>query len=115
MPVADLLGLTAEHVRRRSSGWPTCWAASTFLAKVYLGVIFMMWLRWTLPRLRIDQVMATCLKYCVPLASIMLVGAMLWMFFFPGGLVSEIFTRRPPKRSRENLRRRTRRPVDGHR
>ena len=54
-------------------------------------MIFMMWLRWTLPRLRIDQVMATCLKYCVPLASIMLVGAALWTFYFPGGVVSEVF------------------------
>ena len=38
----------------------------------------MMWVRWTLPRLRIDQVMTTCLKYCVPLAAICFVGAMLW-------------------------------------
>ncbi len=48
----------------------------------------MIWLRWTLPRLRIDQVMTTCLKYCVPLASAMLVGAMLWMYLFPGGLIA---------------------------
>src|SRR5262249_451971 len=38
----------------------------------------MMWVRWTLPRLRIDQVMTTCLKYCVPLAAICFVGAMIW-------------------------------------
>ena len=48
--------------------------------------MFMMWLRWTLPRLRIDQVMTTCLKYCVPLASIMLAGTMLWMFVLRGGI-----------------------------
>ena len=35
----------------------------------------MMWLRWTLPRLRIDQVMTTCLKYCIPLAAAMFFGA----------------------------------------
>jgi len=35
-----------------------------------------------LPRLRIDQVMAMCLKYCIPLASIMLLGAMFWTFCF---------------------------------
>ena len=56
------------------------------IVKGFLGVIFMMWLRWTLPRLRIDQVMTTCLKYCVPLASIMLVGTMVSMFVFRGGL-----------------------------
>ena len=44
----------------------------------------MMWLRWTLPRLRIDQVMTTCLKYCLPLASIMLAGVLVWSFLLPG-------------------------------
>jgi hypothetical protein len=40
-----------------------------------------------LPRLRIDQVMTTCLKYCTPIAAAMFAGAMLWSFFLPGGLV----------------------------
>ena len=50
----------------------------------------MIWLRWTLPRLRIDQVMTTCLKYCVPLASAMLLGAMLWTYFLPGGVAGAV-------------------------
>lgn len=49
-----------------------------FILKATVGVTVMMWVRWTLPRLRIDQVMTTCLKYCVPLAAICFVGAMLW-------------------------------------
>ena len=49
-----------------------------FILKAVVGVTVMMWVRWTLPRLRIDQVMTTCLKYCVPLAAICFVGAMLW-------------------------------------
>jgi NADH-quinone oxidoreductase subunit H len=49
-----------------------------FILKAVLGVIVMMWVRWTLPRLRIDQVMTTCLKYCVPLAAFCFVFAMLW-------------------------------------
>ena len=48
------------------------------ILKAALGVTAMMWIRWTLPRLRIDQVMTTCLKYCVPLAAIFFVGALLW-------------------------------------
>ena len=38
----------------------------------------MMWVRWTLPRLRIDQVMTTCLKYCVPLAAMCFLGTLFW-------------------------------------
>ena len=49
-----------------------------FILKSVLLVTFMMWIRWTLPRLRIDQVMTTCLKYCVPLAAICFLGAMSW-------------------------------------
>jgi NADH-quinone oxidoreductase subunit H len=49
-----------------------------FVLKAVVGVTVMMWVRWTLPRLRIDQVMTTCLKYCVPLAAICFVGAMVW-------------------------------------
>ncbi len=58
-----------------------------FIGKCVFGVTFMMWVRWTLPRLRIDQVMTTCLKYCMPIAAVMFVGAVLWTYFVPGGLV----------------------------
>ena len=50
---------------------------------------FMMWVRWTLPRLRIDQVMKTCLKYCTPIAAAMFIGAVLWTYYLPGGLFLE--------------------------
>ena len=61
------------------------------IVKAYIGVTFMMVLRWSLPRLRIDQVMTTCLKYCLPLVSVMLAGAMLWVFFLPTGVSGKIF------------------------
>ncbi|MFM8292414.1 MAG: NADH-quinone oxidoreductase subunit NuoH [Planctomycetia bacterium] len=60
---------------------------ANLLGKATLGVLVMMWVRWTLPRLRIDQVMTTCLKYCTPLAAAMFAGAMLWQLALPGGLV----------------------------
>jgi NADH-quinone oxidoreductase subunit H len=57
-----------------------------FIFKGFVGMTVMMWIRWTLPRLRIDQVMTTCLKYCVPLAAFFFLGAMFWQLFdFPTG------------------------------
>src|SRR5438874_837633 len=49
-----------------------------FIAKCYLLVFVMMWVRWTLPRLRIDQVMMTCLKYFLPISCFLLLGVSLW-------------------------------------
>ena len=53
------------------------------LAKGFIGVSVMMWVRWTLPRLRIDQVMTTCLKYCTPISAVMFLGAALWHYALP--------------------------------
>ena len=52
--------------------------AGVILLKSGLLVVGQIWLRWTLPRLRIDQVMATCLKYLVPIACTLLLGATVW-------------------------------------
>lgn len=49
-----------------------------FIFKCWFLVFIMMWVRWTLPRLRIDQVMMTCLKYLVPISCVLLVGVSLW-------------------------------------
>ena len=43
----------------------------------------MMWVRWTLPRLRIDQVMMTCLKYLLPISCVLLLGVSLWQVAMP--------------------------------
>ena len=51
---------------------------ANFIGKAVVGVTVMMWIRWTLPRLRIDQVMTTCLKYCVPLAAVCFVLVLVW-------------------------------------
>ncbi len=52
--------------------------AVVFIVKAWLLVFVMMWVRWTLPRLRIDQVMMTCLKYLLPISCVLLLGVSLW-------------------------------------
>ncbi len=48
------------------------------LLKASVGVVLMMWVRWTFPRLRVDQVITMCLKYCVPISAFCLLGTLLW-------------------------------------
>jgi NADH-quinone oxidoreductase subunit H len=36
-----------------------------------------------LPRLRIDQVMQTCLKYLLPLSCVLLLGVSFWQLLMP--------------------------------
>jgi NADH-quinone oxidoreductase subunit H len=43
--------------------------------------------RWTLPRLRIDQVMMTCLKYLLPISCVLLLGVSLWQLAVPAVLL----------------------------
>ena len=56
---------------------------AVFAGKGFLGVLVMMWMRWSLPRLRIDQVMMTCLKYFLPISCFLLVGVCAWQLFVP--------------------------------
>jgi NADH-quinone oxidoreductase subunit H len=58
-----------------------------FIVKGWLLVFVMMWVRWTLPRLRIDQVMMTCLKYLLPISCALLLGVALWQVLMPSGVL----------------------------
>ena len=86
IPVAELLGLSAG-TGDTANYFVRLIGCFNLMGKATLGVLVMMWVRWTLPRLRIDQVMTTCLKYCTPIAAAMFAGAMFWQLALPGGVM----------------------------
>ncbi len=55
------------------------WGIFWVMGKCLLVVAVQMWIRWTLPRLRVDQLMTLCWKVLTPLAFACLVISGLWM------------------------------------
>lgn len=57
------------------------WTAASFgmlMAKTSVGVFVVLWLRWTLPRVRIDQMMSLCWKYLVPIGMVLVILTAGW-------------------------------------
>ena len=86
VPIVQWLGWDHAHATGFMHWFGNLLGMLNFMFKCSMGVLLMMWVRWTLPRLRIDQVMKTCLKYCTPIAAVMFLGAVLWKYELPGGL-----------------------------
>ena len=50
-----------------------------FVVKAFVMIFIQMWLRWTLPRIRIDQVLYSCVKVLLPASLITLAGVAGWI------------------------------------
>ncbi|HKR08256.1 MAG TPA: NADH-quinone oxidoreductase subunit NuoH [Gemmatimonadaceae bacterium] len=55
------------------SGWLSLLSVFIFLAKILFFLFLFMWVRWTLPRFRYDQLMSLGWKFMLPLALIYIV------------------------------------------
>jgi NADH-quinone oxidoreductase subunit H len=58
---------------------------ATFFLKSLTLVFIIIWIRWTLPRVRVDQLMSMCWKYFVPFGFINILGNAVWMILLPEG------------------------------
>lgn len=54
-----------------------------FIGKVMTLIFVQMWIRWTLPRPRIDQVLYACVKVLLPAACVLLLCAAVWQLLVP--------------------------------
>jgi len=59
-----------------------------FLLKCVFFLYVQIWLRWTLPRIRIDQVLYACVQVMLPLTMVLLFGVTLWVWATTSGNAS---------------------------
>ncbi len=57
-----------------------------FQIKALVLIFIVVQLRWTLPRIRMDQLMSLCWKYLVPIGFFCVMGVAVWMLLFPQGV-----------------------------
>ena len=57
-----------------SPGWGLFW----FLSKSMFLIFVMIWVRWTFPRLRVDQLMDVCWKGFIPISLVNIFGIGIW-------------------------------------
>ncbi len=71
-------GRLARRSRRRASRCSSS-ARSSSCSKSWFLIFVVIWIRWTLPRVRIDQMMNLCWKWFVPLSFVAFILTALWM------------------------------------
>jgi NADH-quinone oxidoreductase subunit H len=70
--LADWTSGTVGH------GSATAWGIFWLMGKAVLMVCFQIWVRWTFPRVRIDQLVSLCWKYLTPFSLVCLLLVAVW-------------------------------------
>ena len=61
-----------------STGWGVFW----MMGKTFFLIFIMIWIRWTVPRLRVDQLMNVCWKVFLPIGLVNIFGVAIWTVLF---------------------------------
>jgi NADH-quinone oxidoreductase subunit H len=69
------------HSLGLGENWVTILGVIALFVKIFLFIFFFMWVRWTIPRFRYDQLMDLGWKTLIPLAIANIVITGLWMTF----------------------------------
>lgn len=67
VPGISMETLTRWEAAHAVPGWFYVASAAVFVIKVLALVNVVVWIRWTFPRIRVDQMMTLCWKYLVPI------------------------------------------------
>jgi NADH-quinone oxidoreductase subunit H len=67
--------LTTSSTGVLANAYQLCW----FLAKAYGLLVVMIWIRWTFPRVRFDQLLNFCWKVLIPISMANLAVTALWL------------------------------------
>lgn len=63
-----------------------------FMLKSFVLVLLILQIRWTLPRVRVDQLMSICWKYLIPISVFNVVMTAVWLVAFKGRGLFDLIT-----------------------